>query len=79
MTESLPLSVHRVYTPPRKNISLLDEALPVHLIFILFAWISTCHLKYLDKLSDCKSSALPLRPPMMMTVMAIVVIMTMLF
>lgn len=78
MTESLPLSVHRVYTPPWKNISLLDEALPVHLIFILFAWISTCHLKNLDELSDCKSSALPLRPPMM-TVMAIVVIMTMLF
>lgn len=79
MAESLPLSIHWVYTPPWKNISLLDKSLPVDLILILFAWIRTSHLKNLDELSDCKSSTLSLRATMMMTVMAIVVIMAMLF
>lgn len=51
MTKSLPLSIHRVYTPARKE-ALLDESLPIDLVLILFARVLLCDLEYFDKLSD---------------------------
>ena len=78
MTESLPLGVYRVDTSAREDIALLDESLPIYLILVLFARISTCDLKNLDKLPHSKPSALTLRSSMMVAVMAIMM-MTMLF
>ena len=69
VTESLPLGVDWVHTSTRENIALLDKSLPINLIFVLFARICTCDLENLDELTHCKSSALTLRSPMMMTIM----------
>lgn len=58
VAEPLPLSVHRIDAPSREE-ALLDESLPVDLVFILFAWKLLSHLEDLDQLSDGKSSSLP--------------------
>ena len=58
MAESLPLGVDRIDTSSGEE-SLLDKSLPVNLIFVFFTWEFLSHLKYLDKLSNCKSSSLP--------------------
>ena len=78
VTESLPLSVHWIYTSTWEHIAFLDESLPINLIFVLFARICTSDLENLDELSHSKSSALTLRSTMMMTVVAIMM-MTVLF
>ena len=38
--------------------SLLNEALPVDLILILFAWKVLCNFKYFVEFTDCKSGSL---------------------
>lgn len=78
VAESLPLGVHWVYTSTREHITLLDESLPINLIFVLFARISTSDFENLDEFSHSKSCALTLRSSMMMAVVA-VMMMTMLF
>jgi hypothetical protein len=58
VTESLPLRIYRVDTPPREE-TLFDEALPVDLIFVFFAWEVLCHLENLNQLSHSETSPLP--------------------
>ena len=59
MAESLPLGIHRVYTPSRENVALVDEPLPVDLVLVLLLRVGICHLENLDQLSNSEASSLP--------------------
>ena len=58
MTESLPLSIYRIHTSSRKE-TLFNKALPVNLIFVLFARIVFGHIKYFNEFPHRESSSLP--------------------
>ena len=57
VTKSLPLGIYRIDTTTRE-VTLLDKAVPVDLILVLFAWELLCNLKDFDKLSHSESSSL---------------------
>jgi hypothetical protein len=60
VAEFLPLGIHRVDAAARENITLFDKPLPVDLVFVLFARVSTGDLKDFDELAHSKSSPLTL-------------------
>ncbi len=58
MTKSLPLGIDWVHTSTRKNITFSDKPLPINLVFIFLAGISTCYFKNFDEFSYSKSCSL---------------------
>ena len=66
MTKPLPLGINGIDTSARKDITFSDKSLPINLVFILFARISTCDFKYFYKFSHCKPCSLAWGPSMSM-------------
>lgn len=58
VTEPLPLRIHWINTPTRKD-TLLNKSLPVDLVFVFLAWVFLHHFEYVDEFSKCKPCSLP--------------------
>ena len=50
MAEALPLSINWIYTTSRE-VTLLDEALPIDLVLVFLTWELLCHIEDLDQLT----------------------------
>lgn len=58
VAEALPLRINRINASTGEYVALLDEALPVDLVFILARGVISGDFKDLDEFADSKASAL---------------------